>query len=71
MYINLSAIVLSFRSLNFSSFIREEELDARLDIKSEEQFPKVVMAPNAAEYFEKLEMEKAIAESQRTASLAG
>ena len=50
---------------------REEELDARLDIKSEEQFPKVVMAPNAAEYFEKLEMEKAIAESQRTASLAG
>ncbi len=51
---------------------REEDLDAaRLDIKSEEQFPKVVMAPNAAEYYEKLELEKAIAESQRTASLAG
>ncbi len=29
------------------------------------------MAPNAAEYYEKLELEKAIAESQRTASLAG
>ena len=50
---------------------REEDLVTKLDLKSEEQFPKVVMAPDAAKYYEKVELEKAIAESQRAASLAG
>ena len=60
--------------INFIIFIpmfREEDLVTKLDLKSEEQFPKVVMAPDAAKYYEKVELEKAIAESQRAASLAG
>ena len=34
-------------------------------MKDEEEFPRVVMAPNAAEHFENLQLERALVESQK------
>merc|ERR1719427_453632 len=48
----------------------ESRKPQKLNLKDEDEFPRVVMAPNAAAHYENLQLERAIAESQKSSEVA-